>query len=65
MPAGMTTMSAPLKACFRPSSLGRKPLTTCPDSASHYHAMCECAYRRGRDVREIGGHTGRVDHIVE
>ncbi|ANB15276.1 hypothetical protein AWJ20_2902 [Sugiyamaella lignohabitans] len=27
IPAGMTTMSAPVKAPLRPSSLGRNPLT--------------------------------------
>jgi hypothetical protein len=65
-PAGMTTMSAPVKACFMPSSFGRNPLIFCPSfSRDSTIVQRASAYCFAGDVGEIGSNAGRVDNIVQ
>ena len=72
MPAGMTIMSAPVKAFFMPSSLGRKPSTFCtlrfssvPGDVRGQGAATGNTHGGCGDVRKIGCDTGCVDNIIE
>jgi hypothetical protein len=62
----MTMTSAPVKACFKPSSFGRYPLIFYPVfSILSANAHWSSAYCFAGDVREIGGNAGCVDNIKE